>query len=246
MENELYHYGRKGMKWYQRIFTKGKEARAKKKNEQMEKDRENAEEYKKAIRNSRSAKQVYDNAHLFTDKELNEIYQRLNTENNIKNLIPEKVNKGKKFVEGISNTAKTVGTLAGNIGDAHKKITSLFEKLNGNKADSAGKGKTDGNKADKADKASKSKEQKEKVYEGVVEDIPGFNKSKTSSSTSRSKPIIDVYGEPVNDNITALARSMTSNIGSRTVSWAMNNQPRIESGANFASNLLALPAPKDD
>lgn len=30
MENELYHYGRKGMKWYQNIFTSGKKGSGRK------------------------------------------------------------------------------------------------------------------------------------------------------------------------------------------------------------------------
>lgn len=237
MENELYHYGRKGMKWYQNIFTKGKQAAAARKKRKAEKEKlseekkkAEAEEFKSKVRNSRSPEMIYKNAHLFTDKEIEDINKRLHIEKAIKELIPSKVNKGKKFVEGISNNASTISTLATNINNAYTNVGKLFSKLNKDK------------KAPGADKAS------EKKPESTVEDIPGFKKPNTSNSASKSKPIVDAvkwetYTDP---DMTSLARSMTHNVGSRTVSWAMNNSSRIESGANFTSNLLALPAPKDD
>lgn len=258
MENELYHYGRKGMKWYQNIFTKGKEASAARKKRKAEKAKaaeekrkESVEEQKTRIRNSRSAEQVYKNAHLFNDKELNEIYNRLNTENNIKNLIPAKVNKGKKFVDSAASTAKSVSTLVGNATDLYNKVNTVFKLFNKNapaakNAESApgSKGKGD----DKGKGKSKDKDKNAEVVEGIIEEIPGYKKSNTSSSNSapKSKPIIDVHGEVVNDNVTALARSMTRNAGKNTVSFVMNNHDRLESGANFVNGLLALPAPKDD
>ena len=58
MENELYHYGRKGMKWYQNIFTKGKQAAAARKKRKAEKEKlseekkkAEAEEFKSKVKN---------------------------------------------------------------------------------------------------------------------------------------------------------------------------------------------------
>lgn len=59
---------------------------------------EEIEAKKEAILKSRSPKQLYENAHLFSDKELTNAYNRLNTERNIKNLIPADVKKGEQVV----------------------------------------------------------------------------------------------------------------------------------------------------
>lgn len=62
---------------------------------------EEIEAKKEAILKSRSPKQLYENAHLFSDKELTNAYNRLNTERNIKNLIPADVKKGEEAVNKI-------------------------------------------------------------------------------------------------------------------------------------------------
>lgn len=105
----LYHYGRKGMKWYQNIFGKKSSAAKAKSTEDKEKKKEETiEEKKTRILKSHDAEKVYKNKDLFTDKELQEAFLRLNMERNIKNLIPEKVSKGKKFLNAYSSTGKTV------------------------------------------------------------------------------------------------------------------------------------------
>ena len=105
MENELYHYGRKGMKWYQNIFSKDKGSNKSsgkkngKKEETAEERKARIEAKKKEVLNSRSAKALYDNAQLFTTQELQAAYGRLQLERNIKNLQPTETSKGKQFVE---------------------------------------------------------------------------------------------------------------------------------------------------
>lgn len=247
MENELYHYGRKGMRWYQNIFTKGKEARAKRQKAAEEKRKESIEEQKTKIRNSRSAEQVYKNAHLFNDKELTEIYNRLNTENNIKNLIPAKVNKGKKFIENTASTAKNISTLVNNTTDMINKFKAFGNLFGGNKAKAAGNSGSaskPNDKNTKTDKKSKVKEAASKVFDNVEVITPKRDKS-SSNSQPKPKTIIDAEWWEVSDNVNSVARAMTDNIGGRTVNWAMNNQPRLESGSSFVSGMLSLPAPKD-
>lgn len=109
----LYHYGRKGMKWYQNIFGKKNKGAAKGKSDtDKEKEKEESLEEKKArILKSHSPEKVYKNKDLFTDKELQEAFLRLNMERNIKNMIPEKVSRGKQFLNTYSNTGKTVKEL---------------------------------------------------------------------------------------------------------------------------------------
>ena len=77
-------------------------------------DDDTPEVTKEKVRQSRSAKALYDNAHLFTDAELTAAYNRLSTENNIKRLIPEKVDKGKEFLDKTANVTKKVSEIASN------------------------------------------------------------------------------------------------------------------------------------
>lgn len=240
MEYELYHYGRKGMRWYQNIFTKGKEAAAARKKRKAAKEKEaeekrkvNVEEQKKQIRNSRSAELVYKNAHLFNDKELTEIYNRLNTENNIKNLIPAKVNKGKKFIENTASTTKNIGTLVGNTTDMINKFKAFGKLFGGDKAKTAS-GNANAQKSD----AGKTKTKTEKTKDEKVERVTNFeildrvSKATSSRQSNRPKDIIDYDdydgGRPSYD-ATKLAQTLVRNVGSRTVKSVMNNADSVSS-----------------
>lgn len=77
---------------------------------------------KKEILESRSAKELYKNANLFNDAELNAAYNRLNLEKNIKSLIPEEVSKGERFVNKFTKTA-------GKLSEAIKNGTSLYNNI---------------------------------------------------------------------------------------------------------------------
>ena len=75
----------------------------------MEDNRENERE---RVINSRSAKELYDNAHLFTTQELQNAYNRLSLERNIKSLAPKEVDKGEEYYNKIKkftdNTANLI------------------------------------------------------------------------------------------------------------------------------------------
>lgn len=256
MEYELYHYGRKGMKWYQNIFTKHKERVAAKKKRKAEKEKAEAEkrkvdvaEQKEKIRNSRSAEQVYKNAHLFTDKELNEIYNRLNTENNIKKLIPEKVNKGKKFVEKVADTTQSIGTLVNNTTTMVNKFKDFGKLFGGDakSAKSAPKSADNTNKSKSKDSTNKVKD-KSKSKNGKVEKITNFDIIDRASKNTSSRDAWRTSAKSISENIdySSWARAMTRDIGSRTVNAAKNNYDRISSGTDFVSGMLGLPVPDDD
>lgn len=146
MENirpdELYHYGRKGMKWYQNIFTSGKKARTnRKRRKALEKARETKKQKaveaetvaakKERILKSRSAKELYDNAHLFTDQELQSAYNRLTLERNIKNLAPAEVSRGQQYVDSVNlkgrNIHDLVETSSKIYNDAAKVYNTFFK-----------------------------------------------------------------------------------------------------------------------
>lgn len=110
--NELYHYGRKGMKWYQNIFTKDKTGDSSKKTG----DSDDSEGDKKAgsgssSSSSSSKKTIKD----MTDEELNVAIKRLEMEKRYSDLVksatPQEKNKAKEFVvDVVEKSGKNIAT----------------------------------------------------------------------------------------------------------------------------------------
>lgn len=104
--DELYHYGRKGMKWYQNIFTAGKNLRRKRKQKKaLEKAREakaakkvEDEAKQKAIK-SGNAKEILKYKDNMTTDELRDATNRVRAIQDLQGLAPKEVAKGKKFSE---------------------------------------------------------------------------------------------------------------------------------------------------
>jgi hypothetical protein len=146
-KDELYHHGKKGMKWGRRLYQNpdgsltplGRIRYGYKKKQAMKKRQQTIETKKKTaaeiaaekdrILKSRSAAELYKNAHLFSDQELNQAYQRLNLERNIKNLIPAEVSKGKEFVKKATDTTKTVGDLVNNTTNLYNNVAKVYNSI---------------------------------------------------------------------------------------------------------------------
>ena len=136
-QTELYHYGILGMKWgirrYQNkngTLTSAGKKRYSSDSSTSEKNTENIEATKARILSSRDPKQLYKNANLFSDQELQAAYIRLNTEKNIKNLIPKDVNAGKKFIDGAIKAGKTTNEAietATKLWENYKKVQSILD-----------------------------------------------------------------------------------------------------------------------
>ena len=92
----------------------------------------NLEEKKKQVLESKSAKEVYKHKDLLSDKELQEAYVRLNYERNIKNLIPEEVNRGQQFLNKYVDMGKTIKDIVDTTDTLYKsyeKAKGLYETL---------------------------------------------------------------------------------------------------------------------
>lgn len=107
----ILHYGVKGQKWGIIRWNK------KRKNKSIE-DR------KSEILKKRSAKELYDNADLFSLEELRNAYDRLNAERDIK-LLADKESYGRNFIETSVNTAKTASSFIESV----SKIYSGYNKI---------------------------------------------------------------------------------------------------------------------
>ena len=101
--NELTHWGIKGMKWGRRRYQNkdGSLTPEGKKRYDDSEGTEGVEQKKERILKSRSPKELFKNADLFSDAELQKAYNRLSLERNIANLSAGEVSKGAKFVDNV-------------------------------------------------------------------------------------------------------------------------------------------------
>lgn len=139
--HELQHWGIKGMRWGVRRYQNkdGSLTPAGKKRYDADGDNsydDDIEVKKDKILNSHSAKAIYANKDLFTDKEIQAAYQRLNTEKLIKDLIPkdpEEKSKVQKFIDSYTSKSKAIKSIVDASDDLYKsyeKAQKLLSKLN--------------------------------------------------------------------------------------------------------------------
>lgn len=114
-------------------------------------DESSVEERKQKVLASRSAKELYDNADLFTTQELQSAYNRLVLEKNIKNLAPKEVSRGQKMIEKYVKTANTVADIL----NSTNKVASNLNRFK-NIVNSSSKNK-DSKKNDSENKSSDKK-----------------------------------------------------------------------------------------
>lgn len=156
-EEILAHAGVKGMKWGQRLYqnkdgsltplgrlrysksAKGAKKRLSGKKGKKKKGKsegETPEQIKERIMKSPTAEDVFKHKDLFSNKEIGDLYVRLNNEANIKRLIPEKKSKGKAFIKGYIDTAETVANVVDKtdkLYTAGKKAINLYNEISGKK-----------------------------------------------------------------------------------------------------------------
>lgn len=129
------------------IIKKLKEKRQARKDARIAEEKRKAQETidakKERIVKSRSAKQLYENADLFTTQELQTAYNRLNLERNIANLAASEKSAGRRYVDGYINTARKVGDVLQSTNKAMTQGKAFVKFFSGNA--SAAKKNNDGN-----------------------------------------------------------------------------------------------------
>ena len=114
-EDELYHYGRKGMKWGQHIFGKARDAISAKRKLAKERKSE-ASERKKRVKADEASKKRKPSS--MSDAELKQRIERLELEKRYRELLADSKSKktsskGKKLMdEMLERSVKNIGTQA--------------------------------------------------------------------------------------------------------------------------------------
>lgn len=158
---QLGHVVKSGAKRIKNAVTTVSEKRKAKKQAKAEaeeeatkkKQAEDLETRKNKILKSRSARQLYENADLFTTQELQSAYNRLVLEKNISQLTPQEKSAGQKAVDFYINNGEKVAKV---IGTTNKVITNAKRFRDLVNGDSSSKKSSDNkNPTEKSDKKKK-------------------------------------------------------------------------------------------
>lgn len=142
--DELYHYGRKGMKWYQNIFTSGRSSGSKKRSKALKKARKakakkakeakkvaeeqaNLEAEKRKAIETGSVSDVMKFKGTYTANEMNFISTRLNWEKNMNDLQAKEISKGKASADGVMDK---VGKLTDHVNTGAKAWNTFANVYN--------------------------------------------------------------------------------------------------------------------
>lgn len=214
------------------------EAELKKKQQKKAEDEETVKKAREAkkqqVLKSRSAKELYDNAHLFSTQELQSAYGRLVLEKNIKDLAPKEVNKGEQFIDGASKWLKKASTLMTNAHEVYtaaNKVKSMFEGKNKAGSDDD----KNVNKVTDGTSKKKKKEREAKEDDGWVTGKVKTPPKPSPTPKPKSDPIVvDDYADTGRSSISSLISSLPPSTSSP------------KSLPSSMSSYLALPAPRDD
>ena len=172
-------------------------------------DGSSLEERKQKVLESRSAKELYTNADLFTTQELQQAYNRLVLEKNIKNLSPKEVSKGQQMLNKYVDTAENISKFLNSTNKVLSQVTR-FKNLvegKGDKKKNDKKDNKDDKKDDKKDKKDDSdstkssdekstkKESEQTVDEPVEADSYEVPKQKKTSTSEKYKTARDFVND---------------------------------------------------
>ena len=168
-------------------------------------DGSSIEERKQKVLDSRSAKELYNNADLFTTQELQQAYNRLVLEKNIKNLSPKEVSKGQQMLNKYVDTAENISKFLNSTNKVLSQVTRFKNLVEGkgdkkkndkkDKKDKKDDKKDDSDSTKSSDEKSTKKESKQTVDEAVEADSYEVPKQKKTSTSEKYKTARDFVND---------------------------------------------------
>ena len=195
-------------------------------------DGSSIEERKQKVLDSRSAKELYNNADLFTTQELQQAYNRLVLEKNIKNLSPKEVSKGQKMLDKYVNTAENISKF---LNSTNKVLSQI------NRFKNLVEGKADAKKNNKKDKKDNSDSKKSSDEKSKTPDESSDEKSakKESEQTVDEAVEADSYEVPKQKKTSTsekykTARDFVNDVTDVYDSYVDPDDSRVQDGMDFA------------
>ena len=198
-------------------------------------DGSSPEERKQKVLESRSAKELYNNADLFTTQELQQAYNRLVLEKNIKNLSPKEVSKGQQMLNKYVDTAENISKFLNSTNKVLSQVTRLKNLI---------EGKGDKKKNDKKDNSDNKKDSNDNT--GNKNDNKSSNSSKkdqkkdTNANKSSDEAVeADSYEVPKKKKTSTsekykTARDFVNDVADIYDSYVDPDDDRVNDGMDFA------------
>lgn len=202
-------------------------------------DGSSLEERKQKVLESRSAKELYNNADLFTTQELQQAYNRLVLEKNIKNLSPKEVSKGQQMLNKYVDTAENISKFLNSTNKVLSQVTR-FKNLVEGKGDK----KKNEKKNDKKDNSDNKKDSNDNTKnkndnEGSNSSEKDSKKNQNTSESSDEAVEADSYEVPKKKKTSTsekykTARDFVNDVADIYDSYVDPDDDRVNDGMDFA------------
>lgn len=194
-------------------------------------DGSSLEERKQKVLESRSAKELYNNADLFTTQELQQAYNRLVLEKNIKNLSPKEVSKGQQMLNKYVDTAENISKFLNSTNKVLSQVTRFKNLV---------EGKGDKKKNDKKDNSDNKKDSNDNTRN--KNDDKSSNSSKKDQNANKSSDEAveaDSYEVPKQKKTSTsekykTARDFVNDVADIYDSYVDPDDDRVNDGMDFA------------
>lgn len=202
-------------------------------------DGSSLEERKQKVLESRSAKELYNNADLFTTQELQQAYNRLVLEKNIKNLSPKEVSKGQQMLNKYVDTAENISKFLNSTNKVLSQVTR-FKNLvegKGDKKKNDKKDKKDNSDKKKDDDNTKNKNKNDNESSNSSEE--DSKKNQNTSESSDEAVEADSYEVPKQKKTSTsekykTARDFVNDVTDVYDSYVDPDDSRVQDGMDFA------------